>query len=77
MVGHVPFRIRPEEAARAGQRTDEHASWPVLRLPTRAVLDPSRERARLAGRASSMSFVESLVAGFRLERALYDTRDPS
>jgi len=24
-----------------------------------------------------MSFVESLVAGFRLERALYDTRDPS
>jgi hypothetical protein len=76
MVGHVPFRIRPEEAARAGQRTDEHASGLSFGCSTRA--DSIRAGSvRLAGRASSMSFVESLVAGFRLERALYDTRDPS
>jgi hypothetical protein len=76
LVGHVPFRIRPEEAARAGQRTDEHASGLSFGCSTRA--DSIRaESVRFAGRAPSMPFADALVAGFRLERALYDTREAS
>ena len=74
MVGHVPFRVRPQEAAEAGQRTDEHMIGLEHGCSTRA--DSVRvERGRLA--ELTAPFPEGLIASFRLDRALYDTRDPT
>lgn len=74
--GHVPFRVTPEEAARAGQRTVEHPEALAAGCSTEA--EAAREEL-----ASALSDYESLpddekfLAQFRYYRALYDSWDPA
>lgn len=75
--GHVPFRVTPEEAADAGQRTAEHPEALAVGCSTAA--EPERERfagelARHNGLAGS---TELLLMQIRHYRALYDSRDPA
>jgi hypothetical protein len=73
--GHVPFRIRPEEAAAAGQRTVEHPDALTAGCATGA--DAERERfARVLSGYDSLPESEKFLAMFRHTRALYDRRDP-
>lgn len=73
MVGHVPYRVRPEEAAEVGQRTDEHMLGLQWGCSVRA--DSLRAERRRSD-SWNLSFFEGLLAEFRVERALYDTRSP-
>lgn len=76
--GHVPFRVTPEEAADAGQRTFEH----VLAMAAGCSVSAAAERERfarvLSPRAGSPA-LEGLapLTLFQHERALYDSRDPT
>jgi hypothetical protein len=73
--GHVPFRITPEEAAAAGQRTVEHPDALAAGCATEA--DAERERfARVLSGYDSLPGSEKFLAMFRHTRALYDSRDP-
>jgi imidazolonepropionase-like amidohydrolase len=76
LLGHVPFAVRPEEAAAAGHRTDEHLTGFESGCSSRAEVVRA-ERRRIAERRASASRVETDVALFRLDRELYDSRDPS
>lgn len=76
LLGHVPFALRPEEAADAGQRTDEHMQGLESGCSRRAE-SVRTERRYVVDRGMSASPIETVVALFRLERALYDSRDPS
>jgi imidazolonepropionase-like amidohydrolase len=74
--GHVPFRVTPEEAADAGQRTFEH----VLAMAAGCSTEAAAERERfaqvlspLAGSPTHESLTPLVL--FRHERALYDSRD--
>jgi hypothetical protein len=72
----VPFRITPEEAADAGQRTVEHPDALAAGCSTAA----AAERKRFAGvlaNYSSLPESEMFLAMFRHVRALYDSRDPA
>jgi hypothetical protein len=74
--GHVPFRVRPEEAADAGQRTVEH----VLAMALGCSSDPEAEREefeRVLSGFSRLSDDEQFLTLFRHERRLYDGRDPA
>jgi imidazolonepropionase-like amidohydrolase len=74
--GHVPFRVTPEEAADAGQRTVEHPEALAAGCSTAA----EAERKRFAGVLadySSLPESEKFLAMFRHVRALFDCRDPA
>ena len=76
--GHVPFRVTPEEAADAGQRTFEH----VLAMAAGCSTTAAAERERFAGVLSPLagsSALEGLtpMVLFHHERALYESRDPA
>ncbi|MGH2399676.1 MAG: amidohydrolase family protein, partial [bacterium] len=72
--GHVPFRVTPEEAADAGQRTVEHLLAMALGCSSNA--DTEREEfARVLSGSSRSSYEQRLALLFRHERALYDRRD--
>lgn len=74
VVGHVPYRVRPEEAAEAGQLTDEHMLGLQMGCSTRA--DSVRSQTEQQ-ELSESSFIEGIISESKLERVLYDTRDPS
>ena len=69
-LGHVPFSLRPEEAAEAGQRTDEHMLGLESGCSSRSEWVRG-ERRRVVERRASSSPIETEVALFRLQRALY------
>jgi imidazolonepropionase-like amidohydrolase len=76
--GHVPFRVTPEEAADAGQRTFEH----VLAMAAGCSTQAAAERERFARVLSPMGGAPALenltpMVLFHHERALYDSRDPA
>jgi imidazolonepropionase-like amidohydrolase len=75
--GHVPFRVRPAEAADAGQRTFEHVLAMALGCSVEA--DAAREAfARvLADTGRPKQIERPPLRLFRHERRLYDTRDPA
>jgi imidazolonepropionase-like amidohydrolase len=74
--GHVPFRVTPEEAADAGQRTVEHPESLAAGCATGA--DAERNRfARVLSGYDSLPESEKFLAMFRHTRALYDSRDPA
>lgn len=72
--GHVPFRITPEEAAEAGQRTVEHPDAIAAACATEADAERKRFAAVLAG-YDSLPGSEQFLAMFRHMRALYDSWD--
>lgn len=57
--GHVPFRVRPEEAAAAGQRMVEHVTGMALGCSA----DLERERERFAEDMSRYSASSMLEQG--------------
>ena len=76
--GHVPFRVTPEEAADAGQRTFEH----VLAMAAGCSVSAAAERERFARVLSPLAGSPALehltpMTLFQHERALYDSRDPA
>lgn len=74
--GHVPFRVTPQEAAEAGQRTAEHSEAIAVGCSTQAGAE--RERfARVLANYDSLSDSEQFLVQFRHYRALYDSRDPA
>lgn len=74
--GHVPFRVTPEEAAEAGQRTVEHPEALAAGCSTAA--DAARERfASALADYESLPDDEKFLEQFRYYRALYDTWDPA
>ena len=74
--GHVPFRVTPEEAARAGQRTVEHPE--SLAAGCSASADRIRsEFSDIVAGFESLPEEERFLTQFRLYRAFYDSRDPS
>jgi imidazolonepropionase-like amidohydrolase len=76
--GHVPFRVTPEEAADAGQRTFEHVLAMAAGCSTTAATERQRFSDVLSPRAGS-SALEGLtpMTLFHHERALYESRDPA
>lgn len=74
--GHVPFRVTPEEAANAGQRTVEHPEALALGCSTRA--DAARDEfERVLADFDNLPGSERFLAQFRFYRAIYDSRDPA
>jgi Amidohydrolase family len=74
--GHVPFRVSPDEAADAGQRTVEHPDALAAGCSTAAGHERKRFESVLAGYAR-LPDVEKFLAMFRHVRSLYDSRDPA
>ena len=74
--GHVPFRVTPEEAAHAGQRTVEHPDALAAGCSTAAEAERKRFASVLAD-YGSLPEGEKFLAMFRHVRALYDSRDPA
>ena len=74
--GHVPFRVTPDEAADAGQRTVEHPDALAAGCSIAAGLERKRFESVLAGYAS-LPDGEKFLAMFRHVRSLYDSRDPA
>jgi imidazolonepropionase-like amidohydrolase len=74
--GHVPFRVTPEEAADAGQRTAEHPDGLAAGCSTAAEAERKRFASVLAD-YNSLPDGEKFLAMFRHVRALYDSRDPA
>ena len=74
--GHLPFRITPEEAAEAGQRTVEHPDALAAACSTEAADERERFAAVLAD-FNSLSDSEQFLVQFRHSRALYDSLDPA
>jgi amidohydrolase family protein len=75
--GHVPFRVPPEEAAAAGQRTFEHVLAMALGCSTEAEAERQEFSRILSDPNSPARIEETPLALFRHERRLYDTRDPA
>jgi len=75
--GHVPFRVTPEEAADAGQRTFEHVLAMAAGCSTTAAAERERFARALAPRAGAPA-LDGLtpMTLFEHERALYESRDP-
>jgi imidazolonepropionase-like amidohydrolase len=75
--GHLPFRITPEEAAVAGQRTVEHPEA----LAAACSIEAEAERKRFAGVLADYEGLPGseklLLMQIRHYRALYDSRDPA
>ena len=74
--GHVPFRVTPQEAADAGQRTAEHPDALAAGCSTAAEAERKRFASVLAD-YGSLPEGEKFLAMFRHVRALYDSRDPA
>ena len=74
--GHVPFRVTPEEAADARQRTVEHPDALAAGCSTAAEAQRKRFASILAD-YGSLPEGEKFLAMFRHVRALYDSRDPA
>ncbi len=74
--GHVPFRVTPEEAADAGQRTAEHPEALAAGCSTVAGAERKRFASVLAD-YDNLPDGEKFLAMFRHVRALYDSRDPA
>lgn len=74
--GHVPFRVTPEEAAEAGQRTVEHPEALAAGCSTEAVAARERFDRALSG-FDRLPDDEKFLAQFRHYRALYDSWDPA
>jgi imidazolonepropionase-like amidohydrolase len=76
--GHVPFRVTPEEAADAGQRTFEHVLAMAAGCSTTAAAERERFADVLSARAGSPA-LDGLtpLTLFHHERALYASRDPA
>jgi hypothetical protein len=73
--GHLPFRVTPEEAANAGQRTVEHPD--ALAAGCSSAAEAERKRfASVLANYDSLPDGEKFLAMFRHVRALYDSRDP-
>ncbi len=74
--GHLPFLIRPEEAAAAGQRTFEHASGITMGCASGA--DALRaDYVRYLERVPEMApYPDQMVEFFRLVRRAINARDP-
>lgn len=74
--GHVPFLVKPEEAAAAGQRTVEHTSGVALGCSAGA--DRLRDNfVRYLNEVPNMPpYPDAMVAFFELVRQAIDTRDP-
>lgn len=75
--GHLPFRITPEEAAAAGQRTVEHPEALAAGCSTEADAERERLAAVLADYDGPPGSEKLLVMQIRHYRALYDSRDPA
>ena len=75
--GHVPFRVPPEEAAAAGQRTFEHVLAMALGCSTSAEAERQEFSRVLADPSSPVRIEQTPLALFQHERRLYDTRDPA
>jgi imidazolonepropionase-like amidohydrolase len=74
--GHVPFRVKPEEAAASGQRTVEHPE--ALAAGCSPEAEAKRERfERVLAEFHSLPESEQFLIQFRHYRALYDSRDPA
>ena len=73
--GHVPFRVTPQEAAQAGQRTAEHPDALAAGCSTAAEAERKQFESVLAD-YGSLPEGEKFLAMFRHVRALYDSRDP-
>jgi imidazolonepropionase-like amidohydrolase len=76
--GHVPFRVTPEQAADAGQRTFEH----VLAMAAGCSTTAAAERERFAHVLAPIAGAPALegltpMTLFKHESALYDSRDPA
>jgi len=74
--GHVPFRVTPEEAADARQRTAEHPEALAAGCSTAAEAERKRFASILAD-YDSLPDGQKFLAMFRHVRALYDSRDPA
>ncbi|HUE71358.1 MAG TPA: amidohydrolase family protein [Pirellulaceae bacterium] len=72
--GHLPFRITPEEAVAAGQRTVEHPDAIAAACATDADVERRRFAAVLAA-YDSLPESEQFLVMFRHMRALYDSWD--
>lgn len=74
--GHMPFSIRPEDAAAAGQRTFEHTSG--INIGCASDADALRtDYARYLERVPEMPpYPDQMVEFFRLVRRAFDMRDP-
>lgn len=76
--GHLPFRITPEEAAEAGQRTVEHPDALAQGCVPAADFEAERERfASVLADYDSLTESERSLVQFRHYRAVYDLRDSS
>ena len=75
--GHVPFRVRPEEAAAAGQRTFEHVLAMALGCSRSAEAERQEFSRVLSDPSSPVRIEQTPLALFQHERRLYDTRDPA
>jgi imidazolonepropionase-like amidohydrolase len=75
--GHVPFRITPEEAAAAGQRTVEHPEAIAAGCSTEAEAERKRFAGALAAYDTERDDEKLLEMQVRHYRVLYDSRDPA
>jgi len=74
--GHVPFLIRPEEAAAAGQRTFEHTSGITMGCASGADALRTDYVGYLERVPEMPPYPDQMVEFFRLARRALDTRDP-
>ena len=72
--GHIPFRVLPEEAAAAGQRTIEHLRGMEWGCASNANVHRV-ELERLVDSLAAMTPDEQVLAVTRHQRALFDARD--
>jgi hypothetical protein len=77
VVGHVPFRVDPQEAAASGQRTFEHLLAMALGCSTEAGAERQEFSRALSDASTPARIAQTPLALFRHERRLYETRDPA
>ena len=75
--GHIPFRVTPEEAVAAGQRTLEHPEALAAGCSTEADDERKRFAGVLADYDGPPGSEKLLLMQVQHYRALYDSRDPA
>jgi imidazolonepropionase-like amidohydrolase len=75
--GHVPFRITPEEAAAAGQRTVEHPEALAAACSVEAEAERKRFARVLADYEGPPGSGDLLLMQIRHYSVLYESRDPA